>query len=542
MANQQVKIVVSAEDKASAELKKVNGELKKVGDEGKSAGEKIKQSWTELNSKFSLIEGKIKQVWQAIKQTYEIAREGADLEFMASKFDNLTASIGTTSEALLRDLRGATDGTLSDMELMASATDFLSLGLANSHDEVVRLSTVSSQLGMDMNQLVLTLTNQTTMRFDALGVSVAGFDEKVQTLKDSGMDANAAFTEAFLQQAEQQIERVGSATEESIGSFMRLEAAWKNATDTAKRQLVPTFEKVAESFANMLNVIPDNVDQLENLNDQLEEGEISYDDYKTAVDEVLDALHLEYDEQGNLIAIRRGAEDGLEALADTTIYYSEEALKAAQETEKWTEHEKKLADQFKYTSTPAIEAGKDATNNANEAMKKYSETLLFNIAAQGLTDEQALELAYAMGLVDENTVMATEKTKLYKEWLDKKYITEEQYYELILNVNKAIEDTPTSKTFDLWVNIHGLEGIETLTSMGGGGSSGGGFEVRAAGGPVRPGQTVVVGESGPEILQMGQNGGHIYPTNVTNNFNLGVTTLQNANSIQTAFAIMQAMA
>ena len=78
-----------------------------------------------------------------------------------------------------------------------------------------------------MNQLVLTLTNQTTMRFDALGVSVADFDEKVKALEESGLSAQDAFTEAFLQQAEEQIEKVGSAADTTMGNFMQLEAAVK---------------------------------------------------------------------------------------------------------------------------------------------------------------------------------------------------------------------------------------------------------------------------------------------------------------------------
>ena len=78
------------------------------------------------------------------------------------------------------------------MEAMALAADLLALGLAKNSDEAVRLAKVQSGLGMDMNQLVL-LTNQTTMRFDALGVSVDGFDEKVKQLKATGMSTNEAF-------------------------------------------------------------------------------------------------------------------------------------------------------------------------------------------------------------------------------------------------------------------------------------------------------------------------------------------------------------
>ena len=188
----------------------------------------------------------------ALKKLYDTAREGAEIEYTRVKFERLAESIGTTSDALLGELRTATRGTLSDMEAMALAADLLALGLAKNSDEAVRLAKVQSGLGMDMNQLVLTLTNQTTMRFDALGVSVDGFDEKVKQLKATGMSTNEAFKEAFLQQAEAQLEKVGNAADESIGSFKRFEAQWKNTMDRVKADtadaLEPLIKKMAEGL------------------------------------------------------------------------------------------------------------------------------------------------------------------------------------------------------------------------------------------------------------------------------------------------------
>ena len=135
----------------------------------------------------------------ALKKIYDMGKAGAGLEFTAIKFDRLAESIGTTGDALRDDLADATDGLMSKAEQMQLAGDLMSLGLAKTHDEAVRLSTVASQLGMNMNQLVLTLTNQTTMRFDALGIAVDGFDDKVAKLKQTGMSASDAFKEAFMQ-------------------------------------------------------------------------------------------------------------------------------------------------------------------------------------------------------------------------------------------------------------------------------------------------------------------------------------------------------
>ena len=130
---------------------------------------------------------------------------------------------------------------MSEMALMASATDFMTLGLAKSHDEVVRLTTVSSQLGMDMNQLVLTLTNQTTMRLMPLGVAVDGFDERSRHLKTVAWMQTKPLRRHFSGKAEEQIAKVGSVTDESIGSFMRLEAAWQDIVAEGKKSLSSIF-------------------------------------------------------------------------------------------------------------------------------------------------------------------------------------------------------------------------------------------------------------------------------------------------------------
>ena len=89
----------------------------------------------------------VNKIGNAIKVAYAAAREGAAIEYAAQKFDNLSRSIGTTSSALLMDLRSAVKGTMSDMELMAGASDMLALGLAKSHDQAVRLTAVAGALG-----------------------------------------------------------------------------------------------------------------------------------------------------------------------------------------------------------------------------------------------------------------------------------------------------------------------------------------------------------------------------------------------------------
>ena len=212
------------------------------------AMERYKAQFSKIQAQIIPAVGILAGFGVAVKGAYDAAKEGAALEFSAQKFDRLAASVGATSDALLGDLRKATRGTVDDMTLMGSAGDFMALGLAKSRDEVVRLTRVAGALGMDMNQLVLTLANQTTMRFDQLGVSVDGFDEKVAALKKTGMDANAAFTEAFLQQAEAQIEKVGDNADTAAGQMAILETNFTNLSNEMKMRFVPAASNVVTAL------------------------------------------------------------------------------------------------------------------------------------------------------------------------------------------------------------------------------------------------------------------------------------------------------
>lgn len=254
MAN--IQIVINAINKASNDLMKVKNDVKGVGDAGtqaKGGVEGFTQGLSSLLGKAALVAGVAVGVSRAIKGVYEAAKEGAELEYSRARFDNLARSIGTVSDALMGDLRTATRGTVSDAELVASAGDLMALGLAKSHDEVVRLTSVAGALGMNMNQLVLALTNQTTARFDQLGVSVDGFDAKVKKLKETGLSASDAFKEAFLQQAEEQIEKVGNRADSAAGSFDKLKAATTNLSDSLKRELAPIIAPIAEGLAELIN-------------------------------------------------------------------------------------------------------------------------------------------------------------------------------------------------------------------------------------------------------------------------------------------------
>lgn len=207
------------------------------------------QSWmavaTPIESTIAILE----RVGQSAKQAYQFVSEGAEMALVANRFDNLTRSIGTTTDALMGDLRTASKGMVADAELMASATDFINLGFAKSHDEAVRLSAVSSQLGWNMQQLSLTLANQSTMRLDALGLSIESVTGRAKELESQGYRTDEAFKMSLIEAGEAKLELLGSAAETAAGKMAILEANAKNFGASFKQSFSEEFLANLNSFA-----------------------------------------------------------------------------------------------------------------------------------------------------------------------------------------------------------------------------------------------------------------------------------------------------
>ena len=459
-----LKIVISALNKASGDLSKVKGDIKGVGDAGKDAKGGVTGFSDGLGAilgKAALVAGAVTSVALAIREVYTSAKEAAELDYAKDKFDALATSIGTTSTALLGDMRDATSGLVSDAELVAGAGQMMALGLADTHEEAVRLTTVAGELGMNMNQLVLTLTNQTTMRFDQLGVSVAGFEEKVKALEEAGYSANDAFTEAFLQQAEAQIGKVGSAADSAVGSFKLLEAGLKNLGDAAKANLLDTLAPAIDAIAGYVSeqgAIAQAQLAFENLVEEMELAGVSTTKFKQEVYALTGPM-------GNIIPENFGK------LNELLTYYSGQVEIATDGTQNWASANYDSAEGMAAAQAAAdamkkpIEEVIDATNNAELAMRAYSEALLFKIASEGLSAEAAYDLAVAMGLVDNKTVAATKQTNIYKSMLESGAITQREYNLLIEGLATDLENLPEGETIEIEDNVDEvLRHVEELQS------------------------------------------------------------------------------
>ncbi len=240
-------------DEAGNRAEELARSLKLVDNASKDTTEAVqsqKLSWTDLKSAIDLGIQVYQKVAQVAKFAYDTIKEGAQLNLAADRFDNLTGTIDTTADALLGKMRDATQGMVSDAELIASANTLMTGKLARSEEAVVRLSSVSGQLNWDMGVLAQTINNQSTLRLDNLGLAVEDVIPRFNELKQTMADKDA-FALAVIEAGEKQLGIMGNAAETTAGQMQQLEADWTNLTNSLKQGAAEAVGPLVSDFVKM---------------------------------------------------------------------------------------------------------------------------------------------------------------------------------------------------------------------------------------------------------------------------------------------------
>lgn len=353
--------------------------------------------------------GIVTGVVKGMKAAFEFSEAGAQIQYTQDKFDALAQSIDTTSNLLMTDLRNATGGMVSDAKLMANASGFMSLGLVKTREEAVRLTTVAGQLNMDMNALTLTLTNQTTARFDTLGVAVDGFQQKVDDLTAAGMDADAAFSEAFLRQAEDQVKKVGSAADSAIAPFEQVKVALENMGDAAKLAAAEGFAPLIQSVADFLGLTNDAQRATQTVASAVDMGIITQQEADIAA---LATSYQEWIEFAGLL------EPKIAALEKAEKSYTS-AMEAEQR--EWKDRESTtdlLADSRMEKEQEITDALIAEIEKRNQALTKYNENKLDQIATFSSIERNYAEqsASIANDLASVQAELAEKRAAGYAEW------------------------------------------------------------------------------------------------------------------------------
>lgn len=240
----EVDVKIKTTDQGSAKMRNFGSEVDNLN----KRVEGSRAAWGKYTMALGAVAGVIGGVAVAGKAMMQALGEGAQLQLAQSRFENLAASIGTTADALTKEMGAATQGMMSQAQMVSSATDIISLGLADTGEETIRLSNLVGQLGWDMQVLTLTLANDSMMRLDALGLSVEGVTAKMKALQATGLTKGEAFDLAVIEAGEEKLELLGSAADTSAGKIQQLSVMWQDAVTAFKLEF-------AEGVATQLDEV-----------------------------------------------------------------------------------------------------------------------------------------------------------------------------------------------------------------------------------------------------------------------------------------------
>ncbi len=294
MADARLRIIVDALNLAQSQMTQIEKDLAGIEASGKKAASGLDQVEASAQKSGGAMQaigtakGILTDVTGAVagfaatwKVAMDFGKAGAELNLMEDKFNRLATSIGSSGDALTAQLNAAMGGTVSNAKMVESAVTLMNLGLAKSEGQVVRMSAVSQKLNWDMQILGLTIANESTMRLDALGLSIEDVTTRQKALVAQGMSTSAAFREAVISagEAKAQLLGLGAGAQNPTQSFMRLEAATTNLADSLKQKLAPGLANAAEAGALLLTWNDKLTDAQRTHSEQIAVTSQSYDDY-----------------------------------------------------------------------------------------------------------------------------------------------------------------------------------------------------------------------------------------------------------------------
>ena len=268
MARNVLEIVLQAIDKASGPLGKVSKATDELGKSSKKSGTDMKA----LGATALKVTGTIAAFGFAAKKAFDLAKEGAVIKQTGQSFGFLMAKVGASADTL-DQLRAASKGTISDMDLMSSTATLLAgaqgeLGvqMAKATPQLMSIAKAAQKLNPSLgdttflyNSLALGIKRGSPLILDNLGllVSVGDANKKLaaalgKTVAElTSEEQKLALLNETMRAGNVLVEQAGGTTDSATDSYTQLTAAVGNLTDAFKMQAHDGLEPAVGALAHM---------------------------------------------------------------------------------------------------------------------------------------------------------------------------------------------------------------------------------------------------------------------------------------------------
>lgn len=202
-----------------------------------------------------------------------LGNRGAPLVGLAESFDRLTASVGVNSQTLLKDLRAASAGTVSDFDLIKQANTAL-VGATGEFGKqfgqklpqlLAAARAAAKATGQDVNflfqSLVTGIKRASPLLIDNTGITLKVGEANERLAKSLGKSVSAlteeekqiAVLNATVESGQKLIDALGDSNETNAEKLARSQAIITNTLDTLAVAVQPAFGTVLDIVNRVLS-------------------------------------------------------------------------------------------------------------------------------------------------------------------------------------------------------------------------------------------------------------------------------------------------
>ena len=313
----------------------------KAMDKAKKAGGKL----SGVFGKMAAVVGIATGAFIAVRKALDFGREGALITQTGESFGFLIEKIGASSD-LLDQLRAASKGTITDLQLMTStatllagAGDDLALSLADATPQLLNIAKAANKLNPSLGTTAFLYQSIATgvkraqpLILDNLGITIKvgeaneAFAKSIgKTVQELNAEEKAmAILQGTLVAGNNLIEQVGGNTDSATDSFDRASVAMEQAGQAIKQKLAPFLSRAAQGLFEVFTQADRMIVALEEQEQRTRLSATSWEEYN---DEILrlenvagrarDRFGALDTEMGFLIATFTDAEAPTRAFANT---------------------------------------------------------------------------------------------------------------------------------------------------------------------------------------------------------------------------------
>lgn len=239
MASVTLDVVMRLVDQVTGKLNTINAALQQTNTSGQRVNTTMQafQSGLAGLTLFAVYDG-LKRIAMGMS---EVAQAGAQFERVLQSFKIMTELSGESYITVLGEMRQASRGTVSDMQLMLSANKALSLGVAQTGEEIGELIKVSTVLGRRtglgqeaaLERLMVGIGRLSPRILDDLGIAV----NLTRLYRESTSQAASELDQSqkiqillnkVLKDGAEILAEYPQGLEDTASGFERMSAAWSN--------------------------------------------------------------------------------------------------------------------------------------------------------------------------------------------------------------------------------------------------------------------------------------------------------------------------